>query len=81
MFLPLFIFVAILIVPIIISLILIRIVHIDETIPQSHVSASYWGKYPGVGDAPYTGTIALHNPTINLDAPTKLPPHAVAWHP
>ena len=81
MFLPLFVFTLILMVPLIISLILIRLCHIDETLPQARVSAAYWGRYAGATEVAGAGTIALHDPTKDLAAPTKIPTHAVSWHP
>ncbi len=81
MFLPLFVFAFILMVPLVVSFILIRLCHIDETLPQARVPASYWGRYAGTVDAPGAGTVALHDPTKDLAAPTQIPTHALHWHP
>lgn len=81
MFLPVIVFALILTVPLIISFILIRLCHIDETLPLARVSASYWGRYAGATDSVGSGTIALHDPTKELTAPTQIPTHAVSWHP
>lgn len=80
MFLPVVVFALILTVPLFISWILIRICHVDETLPQARVSASYWGRYAGATESG-PSTIALHVPTIDRTAPTQIPPHAVSWHP
>lgn len=81
MFLPVLVFAAILTLPIIISLILIKIVHIDETLPQARVPASYWGRYAGATEVLNAGTVALHDPTRDVTSPTNVPSHAVSWHP
>ncbi len=81
MFLPLFVFAFILMVPLVVSFILIRLCHIDETLPQARVAASYWGRYAGAVEAPGAGTVALHDPPKDLAAPTQIPTHALHWHP
>lgn len=81
MFLPVIVFAVILTIPLIISFVLIRICHTDEILPQSRVSAAYWGSYAGATEPAGPGSIALHNPTMDSTAPTQLTKHAVSWHP
>ncbi|HEY9732707.1 MAG TPA: hypothetical protein V6C89_12390 [Drouetiella sp.] len=81
MFLPVVVFALILTVPLLISWVLIRICHIDETLPQARVSASYWGRYAGAAESVGPCTITLQDPTTDRTAPTQIPTHAVPWHP
>ncbi len=81
MFLPVITFALILTIPFIVSVILIRMCRIDETLTKSRVPVSYWGRYAGASESHGPSSIALHDPTLDATAQTRMPPHAVPWHP
>ncbi|HEY9714780.1 MAG TPA: hypothetical protein V6C72_15030 [Chroococcales cyanobacterium] len=80
---PEFIFVAVLSLPMIIALILLKLTGTTNT-PKGFVNATYWGTYSGAPKkaSPYSGTIELKNTTaeeLATNSPTTK--HAVNFHP
>ena len=87
MFEPVILFVAIIVLPTILSIILLKSNEIATKSSSSHVGASYWGSYHGtVSNAPPhpAASFRLHEVIADPDGgPSQLQPasHAVAWHP
>ena len=67
MFLPPQSFILLLLVPIVVSIVLIRLVDSKDAPPQARVPATYWGSYAGVASALPVGTIALRISNYRLN--------------
>lgn len=78
MFTPLLICVAIVLAPIMFAILLLRLAR-EDGVSHARVNASYWGKYEGQSDAPYAGTVALQDFSLNENDAVNLPSRAVAW--